>query len=348
VYGIEIPSDWQRIADCMRGWLRNVLHPDEEIPLLNDAALGIAARPLDLLSYADRVLGRSPLDENVSVVELPDSGYIVVARGCWHAILDVGSLGPAYLAGHGHADTLSCELSIHARRFLVDPGTSTYENGPQRWYERSTRAHNTVSIDLFDSSNVWHAFRTGRQAAVVSRQVQVDHCSVKVCAAHDGYAGLRGRPVHQRTWIAENHVFEIWDKVLGSGRHRVDVSFLLAPAWEVAERIDERTLMLSHADGVRVRIRLDGPVRLSVQCGQYHPEFGVALPTIALCCAAEVELPVGWKIVFEVVESASSSSRAERSLGDIDGQRSEPLSGETGGFLDSTGSLVGGGIQGSP
>ena len=40
------------------------------------------------------------------------------------AIFDVAPLGPDYLPGHGHADTLSFELSLFGHRFITNSGTS--------------------------------------------------------------------------------------------------------------------------------------------------------------------------------------------------------------------------------
>ena len=46
------------------------------------------------------------------------------------ALLDVARVGPDYLPGHAHADTLSFELSLYDRRTIVNCGISQYANGP--------------------------------------------------------------------------------------------------------------------------------------------------------------------------------------------------------------------------
>ena len=71
------------------------------------------------------------------------------------AMLDVGPIGPDYLPGHAHADTLSFELSLHGRRVLVNSGTSVYGIGAERLRQRGTAAHNTLTVDGADSSEVW-------------------------------------------------------------------------------------------------------------------------------------------------------------------------------------------------
>ena len=55
-----------------------------------------------------------------------------------YAILDVAPIGPDYLTGHAHADTLAFELSIMSTRVIVNGGTSLYENGPIRLKKRAS------------------------------------------------------------------------------------------------------------------------------------------------------------------------------------------------------------------
>ena len=48
------------------------------------------------------------------------------------AIFDAAEIGPAYLPGHGHADTLSLEVSIDGQRLVTNSGTSTYQDDAVR------------------------------------------------------------------------------------------------------------------------------------------------------------------------------------------------------------------------
>ena len=78
-------------------------------------------------------------------------------------LLDVASIGPDYLPGHGHADTLSFEMSLFGKRTLVNRGISQY-GIEVRQVERGTAAHNTVVINNENSSEVWSGFRVARRA----------------------------------------------------------------------------------------------------------------------------------------------------------------------------------------
>jgi len=95
---------------------------------------------------------------------LSDSGYIRIQSGDAVALLDVAPIGPDYLAGHGHADTLSFELSLFGQRCIVNPGVSRYGTGAERLRQRGTAAHSTVAVDGQNSSEVWGGFRVARRA----------------------------------------------------------------------------------------------------------------------------------------------------------------------------------------
>ena len=159
---------------------------------------------------------------------LRDSGYIRLEARPAVALLDVAPIGPDYLPGHAHADTLSFELSLFGQRVIVNGGTSRYGSGPERLAERGTAAHSTVQIDGADSSEVWGGFRVARRARPFAVQVRrgdpveegvaggtAQHAVQKVTAAHDGYRRLPGRPVHRREWRLTPDHFSVADTIEG-------------------------------------------------------------------------------------------------------------------------------------
>jgi uncharacterized heparinase superfamily protein len=204
----------------MRRWLGAVLTPDGGVPLLNDGypvpgALVTALRPRPA--------------PTVPLLTLADTGLIRIVAGDWHLLADVGAPCPDELPGHAHADTLGCVVHIGDTPLLVDTGTSTYAAGPERNYERSTAAHNTLEIDDTDSTEVWGAFRAGRRARVYGPVARAGANEVTATAAHDGYRHLRGRPCHRRRWLLTSAGLQVNDEVTGGGRHRMTIRWHLAP-----------------------------------------------------------------------------------------------------------------------
>ena len=147
--------------DRMRRWLGAVLTPDGEVPLLNDGY------PVDReLIAALRPARPGPGTPDGPLLVLPATGLVRAVAGGWHLLADVGPPCPPSLPAHAHADTFGCLVHVDGVPLLVDTGTSTYEPGPVRRYERSTAAHSTVQVDGADSTEVWGVFRAGRRARV--------------------------------------------------------------------------------------------------------------------------------------------------------------------------------------
>ena len=207
--------------DAMRRWLGAMVGSDGEVALCNDA-IPVGEPRLAMLAPAPAPQG--------PVTVLAESGYVVV-RPDEHTqlILDVGDPCPDDLPAHAHADCLSFELWVGHERWVVDTGTSTYEAGPRRAYERSTAAHNTVEIDGLDQTEVWGIFRAARRARGTLELVASDGDTVEVMASHDGYRRLPGSPVHRRRWRISPGLVEITDTISGVGTHRMVSRLHVAP-----------------------------------------------------------------------------------------------------------------------
>ena len=173
----ELKSFFKEKAELMLSFSQLISYQNGDIPLMNDAANGIAPSNEELFSYA-RSLGLIVRESKLS-----QSGYRKLTNENFDLCFDVGEVGPTYQPGHAHADTLSFELYIHNRPVIVDTGTSTYEVNEIRFYERSTAAHNTVSLNGENSSEVWAGHRVGKRA-ITKITEDTDSC---VIASHDGY-----------------------------------------------------------------------------------------------------------------------------------------------------------------
>jgi uncharacterized heparinase superfamily protein len=295
--GREFRAAWQRAAE-FAAWLR---HPDGRIPLLNDAALNGATDPGNVLASAATLGIEIDGSPQRGGRFFPDTGLVVWHGDPWSAFFDVGPVGPDYQPGHGHADTLTVECSYRGRRLVVDPGTLSYDQGPDRHYDRSTAAHNTVCVDGADSSEVWHIFRVGRRASPEAVAVELSPRAVRATAAHDGYRFLPGRPRHTRTLsVRDGGPLEITDRVDGGRSHALDGGWLIGPDWAV-EPADTGWVVSS--DGDRVRVTVHGPVGVQryVEPRPYHAEFGRERTATRLGWRFAGELPVE---VVTVVEPA--------------------------------------------
>jgi uncharacterized heparinase superfamily protein len=287
------------VARRMLDWLATMTHPDGGFALFNDAALDGAAPFEALRLYAGR-LGLGPTAPRLGgMTWLPASGYGRLALGPAVVLVDAGPLGPAHQPGHAHADTLSFELSLFGRRVVVDTGTSTYEAGAQRTLERGTAAHNTVTVDARDSSDVWHAFRVGRRANVSLHAARDDGSTLLVSASHGGYA--RGtHPVrHQREWLLGAESLEVRDRMDGRGEHRFASALHFHPDLDVVAVGQNLFEVTPAARDWCLRVSTDPHGDSRIEPATYHPRFGVSLPNRRIVTRHRLRAPCGFETRLE-------------------------------------------------
>ncbi len=267
----ETHRDLVSTVTRMLDWLQSMCHPDGEIALLNDSAFGIAPCAEELWDYALRFGLAS--GGGKSCVYLENSGYVSARTGEAFIIADIGQIGPDYLPGHAHADTLSFELSLFGDRWIVDTGCSTYEANSERLRQRGTGAHNTVIVDDSDSSEVWSSFRVARRARPCAQSVKQESNEVRISGSHDGYMRLPGRVSHTRIWRLGTRSIQISDSISGTYR-QAESRLLLHPDIRV-EEVDQ-SLVLTREDR---SARLTADSRPCVVDSTWHPEFGRSIPT---------------------------------------------------------------------
>lgn len=273
----NLPGEWTAAIQKMRYWLKVMCHPDGEIAFFNDAALGIGARPAEIEAYARRLgLGEVPGPQE-GITCLRASGYIRLARNEAVIILDVGKIGPLYLPGHAHADSLSFELSLFGRRVVVNSGTSCYGSSPERLRQRSTAAHTTVEVDGADSSEVWSSFRVARRAHHLNLSYADEgHQGLTVSCAHDGYKRLPGRVIHHRRWRLQTDRLEIEDRIEGKAIQSVARFHWHPDIASTATSEGNAKSMSLQLDQYRITWSTSGP-QGDLEPSTYHPAFGVSL-----------------------------------------------------------------------
>jgi hypothetical protein len=141
--------------------------PDGAPALFNDGGLDVAPR-LELP------------EPSPGVTVFEETGYVFVNDGDLWLAFDCGPPSPPFLPAHAHADGLSVQLWWKGRPVVVDGGTSTYEPGAQRTWERSVWAHSTVAIGGSDQFVTWGAFRAGPLPAVALLEVTHDSLTAEL------------------------------------------------------------------------------------------------------------------------------------------------------------------------
>ncbi len=299
-------------ASKMLHWLRCMTRPDGSLAHFNDSAAGIAPHATELERYAGAlgITAPQPDARLVHLTHLASSGYIRATCGTAVLLADVAPLGPDYLVGHAHADTLSFELSLDAQNLVVNGGASRYGLGPERLRERGTAAHSTVQVAGLDSSEVWSGFRVGRRARPFGlkvqqqeqKQSQTPYQGATFGCAHNGYQHLPGAPQHHRQWALENGALQVDDRLLSAKLHArqpvglPDGLTIALPAIARFHLAPGLALQAAGSNAWNVLLGAQQVAHVKVQAGrgrkavgQHAPRFGVTVAIETL----EVELQDG-------------------------------------------------------
>ena len=278
-------------------WLESMSHPDNKISFFNDSAHGIASSLKDLKVYRRRLKIKLHLEKNdLYFNDLKHSGYTSILQKDIFLVVDRGNVGPNYLPGHAHADTLSFELSIFKNRFIVNQGTSLYEDGAERLKQRGTANHSTLLINDANSSNVWSSFRVAQRAKIVSRSNYINDDLIEISGMHDGYSRLKGKLFHERTWKVLDDKIEIIDLITGKGIQDLKLIFPLHPDVIISGLNDNMVNCKLNEKEVSISFLSEGTVKVK-NCN-YHPYFGISTPSKKIIYEALRTLPLTLKTVI--------------------------------------------------
>jgi uncharacterized heparinase superfamily protein len=280
-------------------WLKTMIYNNEELSHFNDCANGIAPKYSELKEYASRIGLDFIIHEDKKVNYHSESGFIVFKDTNTHLIADVGHVGPTYLPGHAHADTLSFELAVSGQRIIVNSGTSVYGISPERHRQRSTAAHSTIEVDGKNSSEVWSGFRVAKRAVPFNinvNSVDTSNNFVSFYASHDGYKRLKNESIHKRSWTFNEHDLFVEDEV--SGNNNIVISrYYLHPDLKID--ISSRGYIISNSKSNLALVEILNAKDIELTDATYHDEFGVS--RLNKCIQVKTISPCKIKIRIEAL-----------------------------------------------
>ena len=236
------------------------------------------AGPAALNSY-DGIEARPPAETSRAFTE---GGYYVMRDG-WsrdsnYVVIDCGPHGSSS-CGHAHADALAFEFAANGKTWLIDPGTYTYTGDAQmRDLFRSTRAHNTVTVDdqsqSVSSGPFSWQYIAGARAKQFISQTDSDYFE----GSHDGYERLADPVTHTRSFRfvkkgAGSHLI-VKDHFRALEQHRYTIRYHF-PAGCSAEANGNQVIARSE-DGARLKIEVRGSTTPSarIEMGQASTAYG--------------------------------------------------------------------------
>jgi hypothetical protein len=183
---------------------------------------------------------------------------------------------------------------LDGRHLVSDCGSFVYTRSfEERNRFRSTACHNTPVVDgeeinRLDPALLWQLTYDARPDV---RGFEAGPLFDRFTGAHAGYQRLASpvTPVRTITLHHATHTLEVSDRFEGSGRHRVEVPFHLAPGVAAARGTDG-TSPIGRGSEVHPDGQAADAWALEVGAGRVSPRYGVAVPVVRLLFVREGEL----------------------------------------------------------
>ncbi|MEM7502614.1 MAG: alginate lyase family protein, partial [Pseudomonadota bacterium] len=120
-----------------------------------------------------------------------DTGLAVLRHGSRSVFFDAAPFSDPEFPHHGHADALNLDVNVGQADLFADPGGYGYYDDDYRRYFRSTAAHNTITIDGKNQSELFGVLGYGRLAQASILDSRLGPAMDFVRGTHNGYAPTR-------------------------------------------------------------------------------------------------------------------------------------------------------------
>ncbi len=248
-------------------------------------------------------------------IAFPDAGLYVLAqnRGKPQELFclgDAGNLGFLSIAAHGHADALSFTLNIGGVPIIIDPGTYAYHaDAYWRNYFRSTKAHNTVTINDLDQSKQEGTFLWTKKAKTKVLGWEQTNDGGILTAEHDGYTFLNKGIlnegiIHRRRLTLDRKGLEIVDHLQGVGIHDMEWRLHFSPQCQV--NLQEECCIVKWHSGLLI-IYLDKQIQWSLLKGEmdggwYSAAFNLKKPITTLVGSGKIRGSISLNNSLDLLE----------------------------------------------
>jgi hypothetical protein len=312
----------------------NMLEDHNDLRWVLKAGARLFSRPDMLWIATHGAQGEKP---TVGSVAMPDSGFCTMRTG-WddddlYCVYTCGELGVMdQSCVHGNADALSVDISGYGETLLIDPGRYIYE-GPWRVWFKSTSAHNTITVDGHDSSELADEWMFKTKAKSTLHAWSSTNTFDYVDGSHDGFERLADPVTHRRKIVFMKPAFWlVVDELSAQGQHRYDQYWHFGPEAKLTENGDF-SVKADYGNGAGILVKPLFTDGLYVQkyCGSEEPIQGwvsydyavkVAAPTLQYSRQADQSVTLATLLVpmkepaGDVSAKAVSDSQYEVAWGD--------------------------------
>jgi hypothetical protein len=316
-------DDGGRLFDSLRNRSEHLLDPLSTGAILFNrgdykAAVSLTEETIWLLGpegvRAWDEIQAAPEGANSKALEV--SGLYVLPSGKPSAqlVMDCGPMG-TQSGGHAHADALSLTLRNHRHDLLIDPGTCEYVGDRnERDLFRGTAMHNTLRVDGLDQSESASVFAWKRLTQTKAEKWIQGKTFDLLVASHDGYQRLNAPVVHRR-WVLslKNGMYFVRDRIDGTGRHKIEISWHLAQDLQLVEDGVFRARSVSHGLAL---LPVDGQGwAQEISKESWSPVYGQKAPMTVVTFSKTVDLPDDFCVLLVALEETGARTGTFTRLG---------------------------------
>ncbi|MFW5795332.1 MAG: heparinase II/III domain-containing protein, partial [Bacillota bacterium] len=288
-HGLDLDSTIEKMFETLLVLIR----PNLKLPLLNDSVEDYPINVQELmavgaylfkrkdfkwcaqgasLDYFKNIYSEKDYQEYKKIgIEKPavktnlfkDAGYFIYRDG-WekedrYLIFDFDSINPKYCPGHSHSDDLSFELYAGGEVLLLDPGVYSYHDENLREYFKSTKNHNTISINDNNKSKLIDKFRVSKTGKTKLLNYSNDDQQTRIKAVNIDYKGNK----HKREInIEQDDIFLVDEIEFKKNKvNKVEAFFNLAPYFSRLELLSNNQVKCLF-DNVVLTIQIEDNLNL--------------------------------------------------------------------------------------
>lgn len=292
----EFYSFLKDYADKMLQFANTLSFSNKNFPLFNDSTFEITPNKDELNNYSlsiNKSLKKSII-YGAQYSNFSDSGYFIYKNNELELIADFGSVGSDIIPAHVHADIFTYELYYKGYPFIVDTGVFGYQKGEMRDYSRSTKAHNTISIDGKDQAEIWGSFRVGKRYQPENVSYSEENGIKRIFGEFRGWSKLIGDNLnHKRIIETTDNYIKIIDEVTGMGEHIIESFIHLHP--EVDTKVNKQNIILSNKN-ITIELIINSS-KFKIDNSLYFPEFGKKLENKVIRLQS-IEVPCNFQFIF--------------------------------------------------
>jgi hypothetical protein len=280
--GRELPPFWRERLGAMARYLCSThvegdtycIFGDDDEARIMDFGIGNTNYFNNLLGFYSRLTNRKFELASPDSVVLTEGGYSFFRRNGAFVGIDHAPLGFGTIAAHGHADALSFQFFLGKHPMLIDSGTYLYHvDLPRRNQLRSSLAHNTVTINGQDQSQMLGPFLWGKKAETRLLDFDANY----LLASVKGISGV----THTRRFDFATEYMQITDSF--DQDCSWTASFIVAPGLDVEVGDNYIDITNQNADGEDLFMRIvTATGTINTETVEVAPSYGSLTLTTAI------------------------------------------------------------------